>query len=70
MSVPWDKNLEKKLIEKEIKYQVVRQQFNIQYPKYKTKQSTILIGALGTITTLDKELKKIIKDKNQILKLI
>jgi len=69
-SCPWDKNLTKKFKEKQEKYQVVRQQLKQQYSGYKVQQLNLIIGCLGTITTLDEELGKIFDNKKQIIKLI
>jgi len=69
-SCPWDKNLTKKFKEKQEKYQVVRQQLKQQYSGYKVQQLNLIIGCLGTITTLDEELEKIFDNKKQVIKLI
>jgi hypothetical protein len=67
MSCPWDKNVNRKTEEKNIKYQTIRQELRIQYPKYKVTQSNIIIGTLGTITTLREELLKISKKAPKLI---
>lgn len=69
-SCPWDKNLTKKFKEKQEKYQVVRQQLKQQFEGHKVQQLNLIIGCLGTITTLDEELSKIFTNKKIITKLI
>ena len=61
MSCPWDKNIKKKYEEKDEKYQTIRQELRKRYEGYELKQANIIVGALGTITTLRKELEKISK---------
>jgi len=51
----------KKTQEKQDKYQEVRQQLREQYKNYEILQSNIIVGALGTITTIYEEIKIISK---------
>ena len=69
-SCPWDKNLSKKFDEKQEKYQVIRQQLRQQFSEFKVQQLNLIIGCLGTVTTLEVELGKIFHNKETIRKLI
>ena len=60
-SIPWDENVNKKYEEKNEKYQTVRQELRKQYEVYELQQVNVIIGELGTITTLSEELAKISK---------
>ena len=60
-SIPWDENVNKKYEEKNEKYQTVRQELRKQYEGYELQQVNMIIGELGTITTLREELAKISK---------
>ena len=67
MSCPWDKNVDKKTQEKQDKYQEVRQQLREQYQNYKVEQANIIVGSLGTITTLESEIIKISKKATHLI---
>jgi len=61
MSCPWDKNVNRKEVEKMTKYETIRQELREQYEGYDVKQVNIIVGTLGTITSLGEELGKISK---------
>ena len=60
MSVPWISNREKKIVEKELKYENIIRSLKLQYPDHHVEQLTFIIDCLGGFSkTLVKSLRKL-----------
>ena len=66
-SFPWDENINAKFEEKNKKYQTVRQELRKQYEGYELQQVNVIMGEMGTITTLREELAKISKKATKLV---
>ena len=64
--VPWDLNM----VKKGWKYLGLLEDLRRQYPDFEVIMVVLIIGCLGTITSLGKELKKLVESEWEVRKLV